>query len=282
MADLISLKCQGCGGNVEYYEGQGLFKCRFCGSIYESDSSSAGAVKAIKIVEQRLESIEANTEATAMYSGTTAGIASESRLQKKAQEIQDKIDYLFIAFENSTGRKAGSLAILCWIIGALLFFIGLGVSDFRTAGILLGLLLIGGGVGLFLYYSKSKKEYEQQAASISQNELAPLYDQLRSMGAVLPGGGVSVGYMESTQVPQRYCVVCHQNIMPVKDQGGSHGFFHGTNFFMTLFTCGLWIPAWLIMTAIMKTGGAAKRAIASGRCPQCGTETLFPARIPNA
>ncbi len=281
MGEMRVLRCQGCGGNIEFQEGQGFFKCRFCGSVYESEAGSVGTVRAIKIVEQRLENIEAHTQAAAVYAQTTAGISTEERLQKLAQQIQDKIDYLYIAFDNSFGRKAGSLAIIAWILGAVLFFIGLASSDARVFGILIGLLLIGGGVGLFFYYQKKKKAYEAQAQAIYASELSPIYEQLRSIGAVLPGGAVSVGYMESTQVPQRYCVICHQNVMPVKGAGGSHGLFHGTNLLLTIMTCGLWIPAWLIMTALMKTGSAARRAIRSGSCPMCGTTTLFPARIPN-
>lgn len=274
MANLMSLKCKGCGGTVEYYEGQGLFKCRFCGSVYETDDGGQGAVKAIKVVEQRLESIEAHTQAT-------AGMATEGRLQKKAQEIQDKIDYMFIEFDNSSGRKAGSYAILLWILGGLMFFVGLAASGFRAPGIVIGLFLIGAGVGLYFLYRKAKETYEANIAYVSQSELTPVYDQLRELGSLLPGGAVSVGYMESTSVPQRYCVICHQNVMPVKDAGGTHGLFHGTNLILTVLTCGLWIPAWLIMTAMMKTGSVAKRAMKSGRCSMCGTSTLFPARIPN-
>lgn len=49
MANLERMNCQGCGNVVEYYEGQGLFKCGSCGSIYESLGEGGTGVRAIQI-----------------------------------------------------------------------------------------------------------------------------------------------------------------------------------------------------------------------------------------
>ena len=50
MADLQRIRCQGCGGEIEYYEGQGLFKCGSCGSIYES-LGGTGGVSVIQLTQ---------------------------------------------------------------------------------------------------------------------------------------------------------------------------------------------------------------------------------------
>ncbi len=49
MAELKQMSCQGCGKIVEYYDGQGLFKCGSCGSIFESLGEGAGGIKPVQI-----------------------------------------------------------------------------------------------------------------------------------------------------------------------------------------------------------------------------------------
>lgn len=50
MAELKHIRCQGCGNLVPFYQGQGLFKCGTCGSIYEVLSDEAGTVRAVQIM----------------------------------------------------------------------------------------------------------------------------------------------------------------------------------------------------------------------------------------
>ena len=260
---------------MEYQDGQGLFKCAFCGSVYESDMTQDGqaSVKVIHLIEKKLNNIENHTE-------QSAGIATEERLQKKAGQIQDKIDYKYIEFANGLAQKLGSGAFVLWIVGAILIMCGLGDSPFSL--VIVGLLVIGAGVGLFMLFKKKKAAYEAEVEAIRTNELEPVYDQLRKKGAVLDGGAVAVGYTESTSVPLRYCVSCHKNITPAKASGASFAGLSGANLMLTVFTCGAWLPAWIFIEILSKAGGMARRATKSGACPQCGSTTLFPARVPNA
>jgi hypothetical protein len=104
---------------------------------------------------------------------------------------------------------------------------------------------------------------------------------LRKVGAVLEGGNVSLGYTESTSTPQRYCVSCHQNVTPAKGKGSGGGALTGVNFFLTIVTCGMWLPAWILIGLLTRGSSAARRAVAKGKCPMCGGTPLFPARIVN-
>ncbi|MFH0965817.1 MAG: hypothetical protein V2A58_17610 [Planctomycetota bacterium] len=273
-ASLKSMQCESCGGAVEYQDGQGLFKCKYCGSVYESESADGGhaVVRTIRLVEKKLDNIESHTR-------KTADIASEERLQKKAALVQDKIDFKYIEFENSFGRKAGSAAIILWIIGAVLVIYGVGNS---AVAAVVGLVAVAAGVGLFLLFKKAKAQFVTESEQMRRDELEPVYDQLRRAGATLEGGAISLGFTESTSVPMRYCVCCHKNITPQKIAGAGGGSLSGVNLLLTVMTCGLWIPAWILIAVMSKVGGAAGRAIRSGKCPECGAGTLFPARIPNA
>lgn len=51
MANLSRMSCQGCGSNIEYYKGQGLFKCGNCGSIYES----LGGPEGVSVIQISVE-----------------------------------------------------------------------------------------------------------------------------------------------------------------------------------------------------------------------------------
>lgn len=270
MSGFKNMKCEGCGGVVEYEEGQGLFKCKFCGSTYEASADAEGAVTAINIVQKRLDTIETHAR-------TAADAQTESRLQQKAAAIQDKLDYQYVQWQNSGASRMGSAAIFLWIVGLIVFIIAIAT---KPAVIVLALAIIGGGVGLFLGYRKARANYEATVAQMKQEELDPVFAELKRLGESL-GTQISIGYTESTAVPQRYCVGCHQNVTPVKVKG-SHGAFHGINAALTVFTCGLWAIAWFIMSMMGAATGAAKRAASSGQCPSCGSSTLFPARIPNA
>jgi ribosomal protein S27E len=270
---LLSMRCQGCGGSVEYHPGQGRFVCKYCRSEYEASTDDGGhaVVRTIQVITKKLESIDDQTR-------ESRDIASEQRLQKKAQAVQDKIDFKYIEFDNSFARKAGSAAVLLCIIGGVALIGGLSDLKEYWGALLLGLILAAAGVGLFLLFKQAKARYVAESAQIKQSELEPIYEQLRRVGAVLDGGAVSVGYTESTSVPLRYCVCCHKNITPAKGSGGG-GALSGVNLWLTIITCGAWIPAWIMIAALSKAGGMASRAMRSGACPQCGTTTLFPARI---
>ena len=52
------MKCESCGGTVEYQDGQGLFKCKYCASVYETEAVDGGqaVVRTIHIVQKKLES----------------------------------------------------------------------------------------------------------------------------------------------------------------------------------------------------------------------------------
>jgi ribosomal protein L37AE/L43A len=261
-------KCDGCGGAIEYQESQGLFKCPYCSSVYEASAGAeagGAAVRAIHDVVKTLEGIDTHM--------------SVERWQKKAADVQDKIDFKYIEFDNSFPRKAGSLAVIAWIAAALLFLFVVGqsfIAAFLLAGVLAAI-----GYGLFTMFTNAKKEFEAEAAQMRENELGPVHDKLKELGAVLNDGSISIGFTESTTVPQRYCVCCHKNVMPKKPEGVKGANFANTNLLLTVATCGMWIPAWIIMAVLMKGGGSASRALRSGACPECGTTTLFPARIPN-
>jgi hypothetical protein len=131
-----------------------------------------------------------------------------------------------------------------------------------------------------LWFKQANKAYQLENAELEREKLEPIYDQLRKIGAVLEGGNVSLGYTESTSTPQRYCVSCHQNVTPDKGKGGG-GSLTGVNFFLTIMTCGAWLPAWILIGILTKGGSAASRAVAKGKCPMCGGTPLFPARIVN-
>jgi predicted RNA-binding Zn-ribbon protein involved in translation (DUF1610 family) len=270
------MQCQGCGGAVDYQPGVGLFKCKFCGSVYESDSSDGGGtVRAIKVIEKKLDTIEKHT-------GETAGMMGEQRLQKKASDIQDKIDFKYIEFENGSARKLGSAAVVVWIIGGIVILVGLCNLWKGLIAVLIGGVLIAVGVGLFGKFKKTKQEFVDTVNQITQNELDAVHEQLKKLGSVLPGGQVSVGYTESTSVPMRYCVACHKNVTPAKEEGKGFAGMSGMNMTLTFLTCGLWLPAWIMIEVMSRAGGVASRAMRKGKCPQCGNEILFPARIPNA
>jgi len=267
---LRSLRCEGCGGSVSFQEGQGGFACNYCGSQYEAGMDDAGhaVVRTIQVMVKRLDQIERNT-------GATRDIAQEERLQKRAQGVQDKIDFKYIEFDHSLGRKMGSAAVILWILGGVLLLCGSRVM-------LVGLVVIALGVGCFFWFRNAKVRYLAETAQLRQSELEPLHEQLRALGAVLDDGVAAVGYTESTAVPQRYCVCCHKNITPAKAMGGGggSGFVQGVNLWLTLVTCGMWIPAWLIIEILSRAGGMTGRALRSGACPECGNHTLFPARLP--
>ena len=55
----------------------------------------------------------------------------------------------------------------------------------------------------------------------------------------------------------------------------------GINFFLTVVTCGMWLPAWIFIGLLTRGSAAARRAVAKGKCPMCGGTPLFPARIMN-
>jgi DNA-directed RNA polymerase subunit RPC12/RpoP len=264
---LRSMRCEGCGGTVTFQEGQGQFLCNYCDSRYEAGFNDAGQAVVHTIVMKRLDSIEKSSR-------SSRDIAQEERLQKKAQNVQDKIDFKFIEFDNGWCRRAGSLAVILWIFGVV-------VMCFGGTAVALGLLIVGLGVGAFLFFKQAKARYAAEVAQMKQNELEPIYAELRRIGAVLDGGAVAVGYTESTAVPQRYCVCCHKNVVPAKaGGGGTAASMRGANLLITFLTCGMWIPAWFFIEAMSGAQGMAGRALRSGACPDCGTKTLFPARLP--
>jgi len=271
-AGLITMKCQSCGGTIEYRTGQGYFECKFCRSRYNSAADGAGGA-IVQTLELRALSVKMDRVGNEL---------EVSRLQEKAGNVQDKIDFSFVEFHHSFGRKAGSGAVVLWILGAVLTFIGLANS--KEAGILiaLGLGVIGIGLALFfLVFKKAQAAFDAEAARVKAEELDPIYQQLTNLGAQIAGGNVSLGYVESVKTPLRHCVNCHQNVTPQKGKGGGAGAASGVNLILTILTCGAWIPAWIFIAVLMKASGSARRAVTAGACPMCGTTPLFPARIKN-
>jgi predicted RNA-binding Zn-ribbon protein involved in translation (DUF1610 family) len=258
------MKCEGCGASVSYQDGQGVFKCSHCGSVYEA---TAGQSVPTTLMLKKLDDIGRDVKETRDF-------AKEKRLQEKAQAVQDKIDYKYIEFENSLGRKAGSAAFILGAIAILCLF--------GAPKGLIGTAIFGAAAaGAFMMFKNAKAQYAAAVAQLKEAELDPIYADLRKLGAVLDGGAVSVGYTESTAVPMRYCVVCHANVTPAKAGGsGGGGSMRGANLLLVVMTCGLWIPAWIMIEAMSKAGGVAGRALRSGACPKCGNQTLFPARLP--
>ena len=266
-AALHAMKCASCGGKVEFKVNQGTFQCKFCGSQYNATTNEAGkAVVQTVMLRELKKSVD-----------EVSGELRAERLQKKAAAVQDQLDFKYVEFFHSLPKKAGSAAFILWIIGALLLMFG---YDQGIGIIVVALAVIGAGVGAFLWFKQADKVYKRDAAELQQEKLEPIYDQLRKVGAVLEGGNVSLGYTESTSTPQRYCVSCHQNVTPDKGKGGVGG-LTGINFFLTVVTCGMWLPAWIFIGLLTRGSAAARRAVAKGKCPMCGGTPLFPARIMN-
>jgi predicted RNA-binding Zn-ribbon protein involved in translation (DUF1610 family) len=266
-AALHAMKCASCGGKVEFKVNQGGFQCKFCGSQYNATTNEAGkAVVQTVMLRELKKSVD-----------EVSGELRADRLQKKAAAVQDQLDFKYVEFFHSLPRKAGSAAFILWIIGAIILIAG---SKQGFQMIIVGLAVIGAGVGAFLWFKQADKVYKREAAELQQEKLEPIYDQLRKVGAVLEGGNISLGYTESTSTPQRYCVSCHQNVTPNKGKGGVGG-LTGINFFLTVITCGAWLPAWILIGLLTRGSSAARRAMAKGKCPMCGGTPLFPSRIIN-
>lgn len=51
MAELRSIKCAKCGSAVDFYEGQGMFKCGSCGALYESTGEGLSNVRMVQAPE---------------------------------------------------------------------------------------------------------------------------------------------------------------------------------------------------------------------------------------
>ena len=264
---LHAMKCASCGGKVEFKVNQGTFQCKFCGSQYNATTNEAGkaVVQTVMLRELKQSVDRVDNELRA------------ERLQKKAASVQDQLDFKYVEFFHSLPRKAGSAAFIMWIVGAIILLAG---SDYGFTMIIVGLAVIGAGVGAFMWFKQADKAYKQESAELEHEKLEPIYAQLREIGAVLEGGNVSLGYTESTSTPQRYCVSCHQNVTPDKGKGGG-GSLTGINFFLTIMTCGMWLPAWIFIGLLTKGGSAASRAVAKGKCSICSGTPLFPARIVN-
>ena len=267
-AALHAMKCASCGGRVDFKSGQGMFQCKFCGSQYNATTNEAGkAVIQTVMLRELKQSVD-----------RVDGELRAERLQKKAANVQDQLDHKYVEFFHSLPRKAGSAAFVLWIIGAIMVYAGF----IHGIGVLVvGLVLIGAGVGGFMWFKQADKAYQKEAAELQREKLEPIYEQLRKVGAVLEGGNVSLGYTESASTPQRYCVSCHQNVTPSKGKGGGGGALTGVNFFLTVVTCGMWLPAWILIGLLTRGSSAARRAVAKGKCPMCGGTPLFPARIVN-
>lgn len=262
------MKCKSCGGVIEYMSGQGYFECRFCHSRYNATSDGAGGS-----VVQTIELRQLREEVRGMRAEQEI-----SRLQGKAGDVQDKIDFRYVEFFHSSPRKAGSAAVILWLVGAVLLILGLSGEGVLIA---LGLAALAlGFVLFFLVYKKAEMACRTQLEAMKAEELEPIFQRLRELGQQLEGGQVSLGYTESTKVPLRYCVNCHQNVKPEKGKGGG-GMLSGINLVLTLITCGAWIPAWIFIAVISKVGSSARRAVTSGACPVCRTTPLFPARVKN-
>ncbi len=267
-AALHAMKCASCGGRVEFKSGQGMFQCKFCGSQYNATTNEAGkAVIQTVMLRELKQSVD-----------RVDGELRAERLQKKAANVQDQLDHKYVEFFHSLPRKAGSAAFVLWIIGAIAAVAGLN-HDIKITAV--GAVLIAAGVGAFMWFKQADKAYQKEAAELQREKLEPIYEQLRKVGAVLEGGNVSLGYTESTSTPQRYCVSCHQNVTPAKGKGGGGGALTGVNFFLTVVTCGMWLPAWILIGLLTRGSAAARRAVAKGNCPMCGGTPLFPARIVN-
>jgi len=267
-AALHAMKCASCGGRVDFKSGQGMFQCKFCGSQYNATTNEAGkAVIQTVMLRELKQSVD-----------RVDGELRAERLQKKAANVQDQLDHKYVEFFHSLPRKAGSAAFILWAIGAIMVYAGF----VHGIGVLVvGLVLIGAGVGGFMWFKQADKAYQKEAAELQREKLEPIYEQLRKVGAVLEGGNVSLGYTESASTPQRYCVSCHQNVTPSKGKGGGGGALTGVNFFLTVVTCGMWLPAWILIGLLTRGSSAARRAVAKGKCPMCGGTPLFPARIVN-
>jgi hypothetical protein len=262
------MKCASCGGRVEFKSGQGMFQCKFCGSQYNATTNEAGkAVIQTVMLRELKQSVD-----------RVDGELRAERLQKKAANVQDQLDHKYVEFFHSLPRKAGGAAFVLWIIGAIAVVAGLN-HDIKIAA--LGAVLIAAGVGAFMWFKQADKAYQKEAAELQREKLEPIYEQLRQVGAVLEGGNVSLGYTESASTPQRYCVSCHQNVTPSKGKGGGGGALTGVNFFLTVVTCGMWLPAWILIGLLTRGSSAARRAVAKGKCPMCGGTPLFPARMVN-
>jgi hypothetical protein len=271
---LSSMSCKGCGGVVNYEKGDGLFKCKFCGSVYESTRSADGSadVKTIKLIEQKLDAIEGHTQ-------TTSGIATEERLQKKVSQIQDKIDYKYIEFANGPAKRLAAGSLIAIVVGVILALMGFSKDTWFL--LLVGPLVVVAGVWMSRKYKEMKAAYEAEVAEMKSAELEPVYEQLRQKGAVLEGGAIAIGYTESTAVPMRYCVACHKNVTPLKAGGSGFAGLSGANLLLTIFTCGAWLPAWFAIEVLTRSASGVRRVASSGQCPQCACDILFPARIPN-
>lgn len=262
---LRKMKCVECGGNVKFKVNQGNFQCKFCGREYEATTNAEGkaVVRVIAELKKSVDNVDNELRA--------------KRLQEKAAAVQDQLDSEYVEFFHSLPRKAGSAAFILWIIGAIMLLAG---TEHGFSMIIVGLVLIGAGVGAFMWFKQANKAYQAQAEQMENEKLKPIHDQLRKIGAVLEGGNVSLGYIEKTSTPQRYCVNCRQNVTPDKGKGGG-GSLTGVNFFLTVITCGAWLPAWILIGILTKGGSAASRAVAKGKCPMCAGTPLFPARIAN-
>ena len=268
---LRSMQCQSCGGTVEYQDGQGLFKCKYCGSVYESEAAAGGfSIKTVKLVEKMAGDLSEMKD-----------MQREKRLQEQAATVQDKIDYKFIEFDNSTPKKVGAAAPILWIVGIGFFLVSTPKGSPNVLiGLLVGGALIGIGVLCFMHFKTAQAAFEAECEEMRQKELEPIYDKLRQIGAVMADGTVSLGYKESTAIPQRYCVMCHKNITPQKVEGGSFAGLSGINLMLTVFTCGLWLPAWFFIEIMARGGRLAGRSFQKGTCPSCGNKSLLPARVP--
>ena len=273
-SSLKSMQCQGCGGTVEYQDGQGLFKCKYCGSVYESVSASGGGFSVNTVMVKKLEKIEKYTE-------TTSQIMTEGRLQKKASNVQDKLDYKFIEFDNSIQRKLATAAPIMVLTGIILFIASFTGRRFNVGFMAIGIILPALGALFFVNFKKARAAFQEKLEEMKKKELEPIYDRLRQIGSVMEDGTVSLGYTESTGVPMRYCVCCHKNVTPSKASGSSLAGLTGGNLILTIMTCGLWIPAWFLIEIVARGGKLAGRSFQKGTCPECGNKSLLPARIPN-
>lgn len=265
-AGLQSMKCKSCGGNVEYSSGQGYLECKYCHSRYNAVTDAQG-----QSVIQTIELRELKKEMQGVK-----GELQVNRLQEKAELVQDKLDYKFVEFHHSFARKAGTGAVICWVLGGIILLFG---SDAGFGAVVVGVGVIGLGLGLFfLVFKKAQAVFRLEHEEIRSSQLEPIFVSLRKVGATLEGGDVALGYTESTKIPMKYCVSCHKNVTPDKGRGGGHSLW-GAHMFLIIFTCGMWIPAALFIEMLAKAGTMAQRSVMKGACPICGTTPLFPARV---